>query len=578
MNIKQIVLVSSADFKAEKTLALRIIDEQSERTHKEVDLEKKSPADFVSGVPAHLENYCHGDTVFVIDVHCRVAGVAEKLQLQGGVVVYRHLLKLFSEKQEKLKVLFYSPLPKKTLTNRLPENYVLNLLPFVVCNYDGQFASTLTKEIFEYESSSWPSFNNASENLLSGWALLSDADMKKGLINDPNIDLNGKTLLVLDDEYFSWRETYQTIFNSKDLVGTPGNNQVAFRKEWHEKRGAETIGVLAKKVQYVLSDLYIEENHEDTKPYKDISDIESISGFKVFKKIKSECPYIPYMMFTTSNKVWNFQAFRAEGVWAWAVKDNAHNLSREDKMAQYDHFRLCIFHLTQPEWQHAVAIWRELIRFRSKQNLYEYWWYDDCPSALDILHRCMMMLDVVYSQGRSLQTKRVSDFVGRQCSQVLNNLGGICEVLEIQTSGNRRKSVGAYIYHLRSFYSHELYYESAKPLETLFCVDLLLKLLQLTDVEFDNQPKDALVMERDPVVNSNVNYFLQIEDLIRRKSHINYNQQLLSDLKTSFWHIKTNIISDSYKKTKYRCDQVIKLVEKHLGVRQTHGGSRKPSR
>ena len=103
-----------------------------------------------------------GNTVYVIDVHCRFTKGNKEffLQHQGGLVVYRHLLKQFEGRQDKLKVVFYSPLAAKYLVAIKPENNVLTLLPFVELlkekDDDGniiddwKFESSLTKEIDKF--------------------------------------------------------------------------------------------------------------------------------------------------------------------------------------------------------------------------------------------------------------------------------------------------------------------------------------------------------------------------------------------------------------------------------------------
>ena len=48
-------------------------------------------------------------------------------------------------KQDLLKVVFYSPLSQDFLIKLKPDNYVLKLLPFIECNYDGKFSYDLQR-------------------------------------------------------------------------------------------------------------------------------------------------------------------------------------------------------------------------------------------------------------------------------------------------------------------------------------------------------------------------------------------------------------------------------------------------
>jgi hypothetical protein len=503
------------------------------------------------------DKYKNGDFVFIIDVHCIFDGV-KKLQEQGGVIFYRYLLKQFKECQDKLKVIFYSPIAAEYLVRLKPENYILNLLPFIELfpidkeSRNWSFEDALKP--FIDENYNFPQFNNASENLLSGWAAFNEEKIKNGNDDEVKIKLNKSKLCIVDDEFLQWQSTYLTIFDFKtgDVRFPPYSSQSEFRQEWKEGKALDNIcdqvkdADSTKDIDAVLSDLYIEEDHEKTKPYKTRADVEKISGFKLLKIIKEKYPYLPYMMFTTSNKVWNAEAFRSEGVWVWAVKNNSENVGGDDKAAQFEHFLNCINKIVNPEWRFVSRVWKDLIQFQAQPNLPDYWWYKDCAYALDIIRGCLLTLDSVYSQRGTFETEYISDFIGRQCFQLFNNLGGLCEVLQINPSGDKRKFVGVYIYQIRNFYSHQLFYKFAKPIEAIFCIDLVLKLLMLNSDEFNTQPaKDKLVLD-EFVENTNLNYLLQFEAYASRVHNIKYDPELFNALKQSFSGIKEKIISDSF--------------------------------
>lgn len=517
------------------------------------------------------DKYKNGAFVFIIDVHCIFDGV-KKLQEQGGVIIYRHLLKQFKECQDKLKVIFYSPIAAKYLVRLKPENYVLNLLPlielFPIDKEGKNWSFEDDLKPFIDENYNFPQFNNASENLLSGWAAVNREKIKNGNDDEAKIKLKNSNVLIIDDEFSQWAVTYLTIFDLQtgNINFPPYNSQIEFRREWKEGRAIDFICDGAKGSDVVLSDLYIEENHEDTKPYKLREDIEKISGFELLEKIKEKYPYLPYMMFTTSNKIWNAEAFQSEGIWAWAVKENSVNVSEEDKKAQFEHFADCIKKIVNPEWKFVSRIWKALIDLKS-QNLSSYWWYKNRQEAgevLKILNNCLRILDLIYSQRAMFETKYVTDFDARQSFQIFNNLGGLCEILEINYKGYKQKTVGCYIYHLRSFYSHKLFYKTANPLEAIFCIDMLLNLLMLNEEEFQKQSREAFVPEWKPVKNTNLNYFLQFEDFVSRGLNISNDKQLLDELKQRFKNTKTEIISKTYKETIAKNERVIQLFEAHI--------------
>lgn len=521
------------------------------------------------------EKYKNGDFVFIIDVHCAFKE-SERMQQQGGVTIYRHLLKQFKDCQDKLKVIFYSPISSEQLISLRPENYVLKLLPVVelfpekdedgniIDNWD--FEEALKTKI---NDNNFFQFNNASENLLSGWALANEKEIKKGKFSEGRIKLNGWKVLIVDDEFSSWMVTYSTIFDDpNNILFPPYSSQTEFRQAWKENKALDFICDGARDADFVLSDLYIEESHEETKPYKKKEEIEDISGFKLLKKIKEKYPYLPYMLFTSSNKVWNAETFRSEGIWSWAVKENSENTDSQDKIAQFEHFRNSIAKITNPEWQFVVSIWKNLIDLELQATHTSFWWSAQCTEALDILKDCLRTLDSIYSQRGEFETKNVTDFEGRQCLHIINNLGGICELLKLNFNNLRQKTVGMYIYQLRSFYSHKLFYKVAKPLEAIFCIDLLLKLLSLNSAQLQLESSEIFVIEQEFVKNSNVNYFLQFRYLVQSGNNISHDGMLFTGLEAKFATIKTDIISNEYTNNIVKYTRDINKLQENIAKNQ----------
>lgn len=310
------------------------------------------------------------NTIYLIDVHFSYQD--QKLQEQSGVDFYRHLLKKYESVDnglDNLKVIFYSPLPKDYLVDIKPENYVLNVLPFIQFTADGTFKEKLEKLVTAYtKNNSWPVFNVASENLLSGWSLFKSDEEKKPWNSHKTLENYKITIpkekkhLFIDDEYNQWHQAYKIIFNdfesSAIYLEEDGVllKQKEFRYKWSSNR--KKIIELAKNANYITSDFYLTENHKDTKYFKDREDINGISGFGLMTDIYRGQPWIPYTMFTSSNKIWNYEFFEANGCWNWCVKDyRVDNLSSEEKKQEYKFFKDNIESIYSNFWQDVQSVW-----------------------------------------------------------------------------------------------------------------------------------------------------------------------------------------------------------------------------
>ncbi|MBE7516112.1 MAG: hypothetical protein HS105_05820 [Chloracidobacterium sp.] len=291
----------------------------------------------------------YDDIVFVIDVHCTYEKLdgnkkakVQDLQEQGGVVLYRHLLRALDEldagAHKKLKVVFHSPIEQKKLVALKPENYVLLELPFVRANLDGTFGDALSKKINECISKDWPRFSNASENLLSGWALDNKDRLKKG--EDPiQIDLHGNKPMIIDDEWDDWQITFKKILSVKPdyfldpLVGDEIKKE--FRKLSTDSFDHITTDTFSN-YQLIIADLYLHERHE-TDRFKTNEFVRSISGFHLFRKIRSSDvePAIPVILHTTSTKFKISETLRAFGSSGQVTKHNNHRATVGEKIDVY---------------------------------------------------------------------------------------------------------------------------------------------------------------------------------------------------------------------------------------------------
>lgn len=285
------------------------------------------------------------DLVYVIDVHCKFsrlngdkASEIDNLQEHGGVVIYRHLLHELSGMQEKLRVVFYSPIDRKNLVALKPENYILMELPFISWSGDGKFGETLSKLINSKNSEGWPRVNNASENMLSGWAAANRKTIREGQ-NPEQIDLHKNKALVIDDEWDDWQITYNKILSVEpDYFLSPLVGE-SLKQEYRKLKtmGFDHIGPdTFRDYKFIISDLYLHERHETDKLKTD-EFARTISGFRLFRKIRASNvePAIPVIFHTTSTKFKIYEMLRAFGSGGQVNKHNSHKASLSEKLHVY---------------------------------------------------------------------------------------------------------------------------------------------------------------------------------------------------------------------------------------------------
>ena len=260
-----------------------------------------------------------GNSIYVINVNTVFASY--KYQDQAGVIIYRNLLNKFSNHQEKLKVVFISVIEKVEYLIKLkPENYVLKLYPFVHFKFNGRFFNDL---IDEFNDFTWPKLNNASENLLSGWAL---AGQKK-------IEFNKEIKFkLIDDQAIEWEWVYTSIFENLTLITT--NKKISNKETINKIIQNDKIDLSGANL--IISDLYLTEAHINT--WKDRSFIETISGYKILKIIKKQHPLLPVIFFTSSNNINNYRGLKDLGIDGYTVKDNSILATIEHKLQNFKEF------------------------------------------------------------------------------------------------------------------------------------------------------------------------------------------------------------------------------------------------
>lgn len=300
-----------------------------------------------------------GNTIYAIDVHSTFnhkTGENERqliLQEQGGVIIYRYLLNRFKDFQENLKVIFYSPISAELLAARKPENHILKLLPFVHCNYDGNFEAQLKTEAQKYSANSVPLFNNASENLLSGWALykaeLNKAKKQGKQIEETDFietvyrqdgDVSKRKLVFIDDQIGEWKTTFKNILEQELKPSFLHYNKSGTTVKGFDTDKISNFEKDVKDADLVISDFYLEESHEPN-TWMSKEQLEKISGFKLFEKIKGKQVEkginkgAGYILHSSSNKIPYYRILDANGIDNWLVKDVRVNTSAQEKIENF---------------------------------------------------------------------------------------------------------------------------------------------------------------------------------------------------------------------------------------------------
>lgn len=355
-------------------------------------VQETESADFIFSLSKGIEQLNEkpidftGNIVYVIDVHCKFKE-AEKMQQQGGVIVYRHLLKQFEKCQDKLKVVFYSPISKNDLAALRPENYVLTLMPFVECKYEGkeEFEAALK----EAEKEVCPQFNNASENLLSGWALNGKQCVKTQYLSNEEREkpLNEQTLkwrklAIVDDQLSEWETTFKKVFEPMSKLSFLHYNKSEGTPNKFEKIKIAKLDQV-KDANLVLSDFYLEEAHESNS-WMSSEQLAGKSGFQLFETIKGRKGErginkgVPYVMHTSSNKIQYYKFLEANGVDNWLIKDTRHDTSNLQKQENYFAFKTEIETYTSDENSELYDALREIWK---KIEVIESWamplsWWD----------------------------------------------------------------------------------------------------------------------------------------------------------------------------------------------------------
>lgn len=422
-----------------------------------------------------------GNTVFVIDVHCVFTKKGRLLKLQdlGGVTIYRHLLQKFNGQQGKLKVVFYSPLAQDDLVNLKPENYVLRLLPFVECKYEeGQFEKELAKIISDNQ---FPLFNNASENLLSGWALYkADKGRKENnfveTIWKSGDETSRRRLVFIDDQIEEWKTTYKLIFEKSDKYQFLFYNKLSTSVTGFDISKISGFGKI-KEADIIVSDFYLQEQHQPNN-WMGKDQLEEISGYRLFEKIKGK--YFEkginkgacYIMHSSSNKIPYYRILEANGIDNWLVKDIRENVTIQEKLENFKIFKNTLEEYTSKDelaiYKALKNIWERIDGFNETQK----WW--QCNKSYNADETIQILKSVWFSlrqyankQALYMEKSGVTD-ISYTPAAIISSLGKLNEAFKVEKLNQNSNSFQRFFPAIRNIGSHH------KDLHQIILTDALI--------------------------------------------------------------------------------------------------------
>ena len=453
-------------------MAIIVIDNYSWETYHHVGISPR-PAYCVSTADkspdelyVELHELCwkeyrsNSEVYYLINVHCifksHKIATSKKYysQDQLGLVIYRHLLKIYENEPHFLKVVFFSPIPKEGLIFINKENAVLehHLLLSVPFSWDKCVAAIETKN-------DWSVFNNASESLLSGWSINGRESIKT----------NGKDIIFIDDQTQEWITTYKQIIDNPKAICffTYKKNENPYGEFSPTKIKETDFKTKAHQADLIISDFYLQENH-DTSRWLSKSELGNISGYRMYRYIKNELNAgIPMVMHTSSNKVRYFQFLERSGLDDWTSKDIRLDITKTEKKYNYESVKNTIEKFTigpnSSIYADLKEIWKKIERIKERTT--SNWWYSHTlipqspqdgmlklnintkQNLIEILTDAYFALRNYLKREDLLADELQSKDVNFSASAISSNLGNIYELLGFsQTEKN-------YNLHLRYFFS-----------------------------------------------------------------------------------------------------------------------------
>lgn len=425
-----------------------------------------------------------GNTIYVIDIYFTFQR-SKDAQDQNGLDFYRYLLGFFHECQNRLKVVFYSPLSIEFLLRQKPENLILERSVFLQTSQHGNFARRLSGTIEQLnKNNSWPIFNSASENLLSGYSIYKTPDkINNKIITDVNI-------LIVDDQIEEWVETYKVVFSSFENVKfIKYDRSIGELNKFSLDKCGQNFLREVRKANLVIADFYLEERHQ---PFNWMSreELQDKSGFKLFQEIRKINPAVPYIVHSSSNKIAYFKILREFGIDDWLIKDTRGGVTTEYKKFNYEVLKKVVETYSNnknAETFKRLASIKKVIDSLKLRSENSFWWDSKSHKSVvvDILDYSWYNLRFGLSEFSLTATEfgRSDNFI---FNSIISELGKILELKDVE----QRVSIKNMLYYfLKQFRNHISHYDinQIRLQDCLIYFEIWIKVLTLSRDSINNK-------------------------------------------------------------------------------------------
>lgn len=163
-------------------------------------------------------------------------------------------------------------------------------------------------------------FRNVGYNLYFKYLRTIHPVSKQDVSSATKLEINKvgdpKVLLIDDEVDKGWYEIFCNILYDVNDLTFELLDEVFISKTQDEIINASVDKVTKDDIDLVILDLRLHPNDFATK------NIEEVTGFNLLKRIKKINPGIQVIMFSASNKVWNWQILNAEGADGFIIKES----------------------------------------------------------------------------------------------------------------------------------------------------------------------------------------------------------------------------------------------------------------
>lgn len=290
-----------------------------------------------------------------------------------------------------------------------------------------------------------------AQNLYKGWA----ESAKSTLIRDAILKTQ-KKVLIIDDNFDLLKDVFNEILGEENILEFFTENYTVEKfKNEHDKEIPHNcirrLNEVLPSCCMVISDLYLFESH-GTDFFSTPDNAESISGFVLNREIKRLNPMLPVMMFTSSNKVWNYRLFDSYGIDEWVVKFDSTmtNISASAiTKGFYQNFEEAVLNLIQRKpYLFLLKVYENV----NNLSLKDLWWYKDNTNKgkeiITIINESLVavksLLNKQFAYEQILaEQKKIYSSNSYTCSAIISQLGNIVEILYglYEDSGKNADSV-----------------------------------------------------------------------------------------------------------------------------------------